>query len=336
MKRQPITEQRDALPRPTVSVIAQCYNHGPFLEQTLDSIRAQTYRDYELIIVDDFSQDDSVDRIEAWIEQTGSDCRFIRHAENVGVVRTCNEWLALARGEFIIAIATDDYLMSHALEVLVRLLRVAASTVGAVYSDAYLVDDQGHRLDGTFLQSHGVVGPPPSGQLFERLVAGNFIPMMTTLIRRSCYQDVGGFDERLIYEDYDMWLRIARRHEIVYCDDVLAAYRILPTSLARTMTTVPFRYEEDTITLLAKHLDVECPAIRRALLERIALYSAGLVSAGHPDARRYLRMQMRAGSRWKPAVLYALSALGVRPQALKRYRAKLGRLIAPRHEGQPR
>jgi hypothetical protein len=87
-----------------------------------------------------------------------------------------------------------------------------------------------------FIEAHRKFVVPQDGFLFDVLWLGNFIPAMTTLIRRECYSQVGTYDQDLCFEDWDMWMRISRRFRFVYDTIPAAKYRILPTSMVRTMS----------------------------------------------------------------------------------------------------
>ena len=94
------------------------------------------------------------------------------------------------------------------------------------------MDEYGHTLPGMFIASHWKLPEMPQGQVLDALLEGNFIPGMTTLIRRSCYDKVGLYDENLPWEDWDMWMRIARHYSFIYSPIPSAKYRIHDKSLS--------------------------------------------------------------------------------------------------------
>ena len=113
------------------------------MEATLESVRGQTFRDFELIIVDDCSTDDSVGIIETWLERTGMPCRFVRHSANQGVCRTVNEILGMARGRYIASLGADDLWHPSMLERFVRRMEESPADVCVVYGDAEVIDEEG-------------------------------------------------------------------------------------------------------------------------------------------------------------------------------------------------
>ena len=98
--------------------------------------------------------------------------------------------------------------------------------VAVVYSDAIRIDQFGCVLPGEFIETHKPGAAPPSGNIFHILAEGNFMAMAAT-VRRSAIAAVGGYDERLSYEDFDMWLKLAQRFEFDFVPATLARYRVL-------------------------------------------------------------------------------------------------------------
>jgi glycosyltransferase involved in cell wall biosynthesis len=225
---------------PVVSVIALCYNHSRYVLECLESIRAQTYEKVQVILLDDCSRDTSVELIEQWMSDHSVEWMFIKHRTNKGICKTLNEGMRHAKGKYIALIGTDDIWLSDKLEHQVRKMETLPEDVGVLYSDAYRIDESGRLLPGMYIESmyHWARKPFagfPEGHIFPALVENNFIPGMTTLIRKSCYDQVGLYDERLCFEDWDMWFRISRQFTFAYSPIVSAKYRILSTSASRTL-----------------------------------------------------------------------------------------------------
>jgi len=225
---------------PLVSVIALCYNHSRYVIECLESIRTQTYKNVQLIVLDDCSRDNSVERIQQWISDHSVDCFFIEHRANKGICKTLNEGMRHAKGRYISLIATDDIWMPDKLEHQVREMEKRPEDVGVLYSDAYRIDESGRRLPDMYIEAmyreaRKHFSRPPEGHIFSALVENNFIPGMTTLIRKSCYNKVGLYDERLCFEDWDMWFRISQHFTFAYSPIVSAKYRIVSTSASRTL-----------------------------------------------------------------------------------------------------
>ena len=169
------------MPQP-ITVIALCFNHAGFVKTCLESIRAQTFQDFQLIVTDDCSRDDSPQLIEEWLELNYPAARFIRHTQNTGLCRTLNEALSHASGRYISMIATDDTWEPDKLQRQFMTFEACPPDVAVLYSDAFQMNESGKRLEKTFMESHGIIGEPPRGEVFSRLADGNFIPAMATLI----------------------------------------------------------------------------------------------------------------------------------------------------------
>jgi len=221
---------------PLVTVFVACYNHSRFVEECLDSVRHQTYTNLQVIVLDDCSKDDSVSVIDAWLRKHRLDWHFIRHAKNMGICATLNEALRMARGRYVSMIAADDVWEPDKISEQVRVMESFPEKVGVLYSDAYQINENGELLPKMFIAAHRSLPEMPEGCIFDTLIDGNFIPAMTTLIRLRCFEVVGNYDENLVFEDWDMWLRISRHFEFKYFPAPAARYRIVGTSMLRTLS----------------------------------------------------------------------------------------------------
>jgi glycosyltransferase involved in cell wall biosynthesis len=219
--------------QPTVSVLTACYNQSQFVVESLESIRNQTYPNIELIIIDDCSTDDSVSIIRDWISRNSVKCRFIAHDKNQGVCKTFNEALSYATGKYISMIAADDVWLPHKTEKQVREMEQLPEDIGVLYTDAIRIDERGNLLPEKFIESLRNFSSMPEGDLFQTLLEKNFIPAMSTLIRKSCYDKVGNYDEKLCYEDYDMWLRISTQYKFKFSPEISTKYRVVSTSMTK-------------------------------------------------------------------------------------------------------
>ena len=202
--------------------------------ETLESVKAQIYKPTQLIIVDDCSSDDSVATIEHWLQENGIHCAFIRHQKNKGICKSLNDALAVANGKYISMVASDDVWLSDKIARQVEIMESRPDSVGVLYSDALQMDENGHTLPGLLIATYWKLPEMPQGQVLNTLLQGNFIPGLTTLIRRSCYDEVGLYDENLPWEDWDMWMRIARHYSFLYSPTPSAKYRIHEKSLSRS------------------------------------------------------------------------------------------------------
>lgn len=219
---------------PLVTTIVVCYNQSRFVVETLESVKAQTYKNTQLVIIDDCSSDDSVAIIDRWLQKNDIQCTFIRHQKNQGVCKSLNDALAAATGKYISMIAADDVWLPDKIERQVAIMESQPDNVGVLYSDAFQTDENGHPLPDMFITAHRKMPEMPQGQILNTLLEGNFIPGMTALIRRSCYDEVGLYDENLPWEDWDMWMRIARHYSFLYSPTPSAKYRVHEKSFSHS------------------------------------------------------------------------------------------------------
>lgn len=310
---------------PRVTILALCFNHARFLAECLNSIQAQTCQDFELLISDDASSDASADLIRAWVKANRPGTVFIHHAKNKGLCPTLTELMGLARGQYISMVSTDDVWEPGRLQTLLAAIE-ARPEVAVAYSDASQIDETGQQLAESFLQAHGYRHKPaPTGKVFSALADGNFLPAMSTIIRRSAIDAVGGYDEQLSYEDYDMWLRLASRDDFLFVPGLLARYRIVSTSMVRTLFECPSPHHLRTlIKIVDKWRDsgeLTCAQRRRWLQRRIeAAY--GLFFHNQGDAGRELLSGAIRTRQPYWLMLGAAAFLGLRRQHLNWLRSR--------------
>lgn len=239
---------------PLVSIVAINYNNSKYVIETLDSIAQQTYENIELIIVDDCSTDDSIEKIEKWLLTFNKPYKFIKHTKNKGVCATINDGYRIAKGKYISSIATDDIMLPQKTDTQVQLLENTDDKTGMIFSDSYLIDENSQPISGKFIQKYNSdFSYLTDGITYEKLLKGNFIPAMTIMIKSKILSEIGYFDESLNYEDYDMWLRIAKNYKIQYSEYISAKYRLHKTSL--TQTLLKDKWVVDDIKIYNKHKD---------------------------------------------------------------------------------
>lgn len=218
-----------------MTFVSPCYNHAPYVVQSLESIRAQTYPRIEHIIIDDCSTDNSAQIIENWIAKTNYRCTFIKHTINKGVSYTQNESIKLTKGEFWTPLATDDFIKPDRTEKFVAHL-LQNPKVNMVVSDAISVDQSGKEIqrEGTssFLGFYQRFNPKYDCEKFgsyPSLLYGNYIPS-SIMLRSSVFDKVGLFSETFKLEDWDMWLRVSRETPIELLNEKLTYYRWHPSN----------------------------------------------------------------------------------------------------------
>ena len=278
---------------PLVSVIMPCYNQARFAVECLESVKAQNYPNLELIISDDASTDGSVALVRAWLAQNPSiPRRLLTSKRNQGLCRSLNRAMSHARGTYISGIAADDVWLPGKLLTQVELMERLPSRVGIVYSNALQMDEDGNLLPQRFLEANGHSEPMPEGDILESLWRGNFIPAMSTLVRRKCYQRVGLFDESLFFEDWDMWLRLAHFFEFAYSDQVSAKYRLSSHSMIRAYFP---RLVDSACLVCVKHLQAGTVEGQTRAIAVERLYNAAIEAyeLASPEHKRNLMRALR-------------------------------------------
>ena len=300
------SEQMNNTPLVTVGIAS--YNNGRYITETLDSIYALDYPSVELIVVDDASSDDSVAVIEAWLAQhPGYNGRLIAHPSNKGICPVCNRLISEARGKYVCMIGSDDLYLPQKLAVQVAILEAAAPDVGVVYSDVSTICPDGSVLVPSLYATGQPV--PSVGDIWLPMLRVNFIPAMTTLIRRDCYDVVGLYDENLAYEDWDMWLRLSRKFKFLYQPEVTALYRVHGGSVTYTRRR---QMNESSCALLQKQVGVS-PEGDAVINEHLAKYAELLYFQESPRSRHWLRERWRHRKDMRGLLLLTFSSLQVPP-----------------------
>lgn len=234
---------------PSATVVIVCYNHERYVEQCLQSALGQTYPNTRVLVIDDCSTDGSVDVISSFVDSSGRDVPVIVNEVNLGLCATLNRALESVSSDFVALIAADDWMAPQRVERQVHRLVELGEGYGAVYSDFCFVDGP----EGSPRPESARAGVScPEGDIFGQLVAQNVIPAPTVMLRRNVLDQVGGYDESLGAEDYDMWLRIARRYRWAFVDEPLVYYRLLDGSLSDDLGPAGFRATH--VGALKKHL----------------------------------------------------------------------------------
>ena len=224
---------------PIVSVVIPAYNAQGFIADAVRSALAQTYRDLEVIVVDDGSTDGTLTELEGF----GDRIRVHQQA-NQGVAAARNAGAQMAHGGWIAFLDADDLWLPHKLE-----RQLAAGAAPMLFTDRLNI---GARGDLPEVQSE--VTPMRGGDLFTVLLGeGNFITNTSVMMRRALFETMGGFYTGLNgTEDWDLWIRVAERHEIGFVDEPLVRYRFHPGGLSRNFA----KMGRERLHVIARALDL--------------------------------------------------------------------------------
>ncbi len=232
----PLDQRATGGPAPLVSVIMPAWNAFPWIEEAVASVLTQSFRDLELIVVNDGSTDGDYRQF----ERRDPRVRVIE-GERGGVSRARNLAMAAARGRYFAFIDADDVWVPGKLDAQVRFLE-ANPDIDVAYGEiarwACLPDGTYPPASSYFPSLPAVyeVDPARRGWGYTRILMGSPLGMITPVMRRSLYEKVGEFDVRLSRgEDYDFWLRCSREGRLQRFRAVLALYRMRPTSAMHQM-----------------------------------------------------------------------------------------------------
>jgi len=215
---------------PKVSVIIPTYNRADFIEDAIESVLCQTYKDFEIIIVDDGSTDNTKDVLQKYHNKI----RYI-YKNNGGEASARNAGIKNAQGAYIAFLDSDDLWLPERLKFGVHALD-SDKDIGLFFSDCNRVFN-GERADKTYFDDY----KPYSGFIFRQLYIQDFIPTLTVISRKECFQQVGIFEEKLtLCTDYDMWLRISSCFKIDYIKIPLAILKSHSKSISRENFSGPF------------------------------------------------------------------------------------------------
>jgi glycosyltransferase involved in cell wall biosynthesis len=196
----------------TVSVILPCYNGEKFLAETIETILAQTYQDFEIVAIDDGSTDGTRDIIAHYTK-----VRYI-YQQNQGVAAARNQGLRQVKGNFLVFLDQDDRLLPNAFEIGVNCLREHPEC-GFVFGRAQWIKE-----DGT---PYSTIDEPREIANYETLLCGiGIVPPSTIMFPRAVFESIGDFKPALApADDYDIFLRVARIYPIYCHNQVVVEYR---------------------------------------------------------------------------------------------------------------
>ena len=211
--------------QPKVSIIIPCYNSARTLPDALSSVLAQTYRNIEVIVVDDGSTDATRAVLEPYIASGSVTCL---QQGNKGCGAARNAGVARASGELVAFLDADD---SWEPEKLARQVAGFSEDPNSIvsYTDRLLLDPEGNPTGGSYAGRPGFRG---SARMLPRLAFANMLTLSSAVVRTAAFRNSGGFTERyelMMFADYDLWLKLAP----------LGRFRRVPEALTRYRTKAP-------------------------------------------------------------------------------------------------
>jgi glycosyltransferase involved in cell wall biosynthesis len=236
---------------PVVSVVIPTFNHRDTIGATLDSVFAQTFREFEVVVVDDGSIDGTAELLRPLAEQ--GRIRYVRQ-ENAGQSAARNRGLHEAQGEFIAFLDDDDLWPPDKLEWQVEALRERPDAVLA-YGEARHLHPDGRLVRRTPSE------PPPDGDAYAKFRLRNWIETPgQTLIRAEALRQVGGFDAAVWgSDDWDLYIRLARRRAFVFRPVVTVDYRLHAGNASKQAV----RHALNHLVVVRRHIGWNLPLLIR-------------------------------------------------------------------------
>lgn len=311
-------------PAPQVSVVIPTYNRSELLIAAIESVLRQTFTDYELIVIDDGSTDDTRARLEPYADRI----RYF-HQPNQGASAAQNAGTRVARGEWIAILASDDTWLPAKLERQLNALASLISEFGVCVTDCNFIRDS--ETESTAFEEGGLSTDAEFGEIMnpvQHIVGQYGIYMQSMLIRRSLFQEVGGFDETLgVSEDRDLIFRLSFRTRFCYVSAPLVNINRKP-DVARLTNLICDKNDQSYGWMELSHKKMlDCPELvdgemRRAVEDELtALYYSWAIERLQEmrlgTALDKIAKIRRLGASYR-SILYTL---------LSRARGKLGRKL---------
>lgn len=272
---------------PVVSVIIPSYNRGYCIAQCLRSVLDQTFADFEIIVVDDASSDDTRAQVSSISD---SRIHYLAHDSNQGGAVARNTGIRIAQGEFVAFLDSDDHWQSDKLEKQIAALRQQGPDCGLSYTWISCVDDDGAET----LR----INPEIDGACFEEMLVSNFIGSFSNIVvRKSLLVEVGALDESFrSCQDWDLFIRLTR-HASVHCLREYAVRYLLSVSDKNRISTNPRSVVQGHRRILKKYARdyaaLPRPYQRRAFRFFMSVFAnAGSVSDAVASGSKRLRCGM--------------------------------------------
>ena len=307
--------------RPAVSVLIPTYNRAWLLKQSLESVLAQTWSDFEVVISDNASTDDTERLVKSYKDER---IVYWRNQENIGWQRNMWQVLSLAKGDLMGFLPDDDLMMPENLASKVAVF-TQYPNVGLVHSKYHVIDENGKIIRPDTNWKHGpdrtVDAVEPGANVLKALLVGfNTINLPTVLFRRTCYERLGGFATQLYHaDDYEYWMKVAAHYDIAFLAKPLVMWRFHSGTLtnqycAGSVTGVSNEGLREQ--LLAKYLILDAypsrvpdyahvrQAVDHVAVERVASQAEAALEAGNTP--RDVRIFLLAMCRQFPRLLTSL------------------------------
>jgi glycosyltransferase involved in cell wall biosynthesis len=288
-----------------VTVCIPVYNGEKFIIETLNSVNNQTYKSIRVIIIDDFSTDDSVRLIEGWLLGKDDRYTFIKNSENLGVLKCSNMFLSLVDSLYFQLLGHDDVVYPSKISDQVYAFSTLDEDVAMLYSNMNVIDNIGNIINLNYFDRVEYFKVPPSGNIYNEIIKGNFINASSVLCKTSFVKKIGGYNEKYFFEDWPTWIKLSINSKIAYFDSIVGAYRISSDSLFHSKKNRVL-VVRDTFLMYHEFLISNYPnqKLLKTLVQKFAIYSFKLNSM---EADQYLLKSLSSKFNIKIFIYYIIS-----------------------------
>lgn len=221
---------------PAVSVVIPSYNHERFIESTLYSVLEQSYKNIELIIIDDGSSDDTFAKAKKWVSLNWSGRpNSLTKTKNKGVAAALNKGIELSSGEYIVFLASDDVLLKNHIES--KLNYFNKHHCDGIVNDAAVYSQQGVKDNSVIFNYYSGSDKvyKDNSYLGPEILSNWCIPGSCLMLRRNVTETIGGFKEGKAIEDWEYFSRLIINHKILFIANKLTLYRVHESNVHSTV-----------------------------------------------------------------------------------------------------
>lgn len=239
---------------PIVSILIPLYNHSKYIVKLLDSIFDDNYENKEVIIINDGSTDNSDDIVKEWMRLNKNFSIKYKYRENKGLRETLNELVSMSSGEYIINIASDDYLINNTIENRVRILESNPKKFMLI-ADAIVVDNDNNKIydSATFDFLSGNKMNYFSDKTLKNEILYNWsVVGPVYMFNRKIFNSIGFYDPEIYLEDWDYAVRAVSQNLILFYDEKVAAYRLHDNNTIKNKNAAII-FSESCIKTIEKH-----------------------------------------------------------------------------------
>jgi len=290
-----------------VSVGIPVYNGSKYILEALKSIEQQDYNFLEIIIIDDGSTDNSSEICEIWKSKSNLPVKFFKNEKNKGLCYTCNKILKHSEGFYLQLFGQDDIMTPTKISDDVAFFLKNDNKPGFIYSQVELINESGESIKEDY-NNRINFKDNFSKTIFEKLIEQNFIPAPTVLMRTELIKNLNGFNEDFLYEDWQMWLKIARNYEVLKHSVCNVKYRIHSQSImGRDFPDKEILRNRAAIKIFSEYKkDPVYAEVIELKLKSLAIYSYFL---GDNQAVGFLKETLRNKFSFKIQVYYLFTLL---------------------------